>query len=101
MALTLPVMTSLLLLTSRPPRTHRRWYICASRGGEKAPMDTDAGASRRVTRVRATRLAATWATPLSILAGAATVLWSARHPAARPGSPPAPPRADEAPASPA
>jgi uncharacterized protein YjbI with pentapeptide repeats len=60
-------------------------------------VDTDGSASRPVARGRAARLAAGWATPLSILAGAVSVLWSARHVAVRPCAQTAPPKSPEPP----
>ena len=52
-------------------------------------MDTDASASHPAVSNRAARSAAQWATPLSILAGTVSVLWSARQLRAQPPSSPA------------
>jgi uncharacterized protein YjbI with pentapeptide repeats len=52
-------------------------------------MDTDARESRPAAANRAPRSAAVWATPLSILAGAVSVFWSARQLRAQAPSSPA------------
>lgn len=60
-------------------------------------MDTDARESRPAARNRAARSAALWATPLSILAGAVSVSWSAHQLRAR--APSSPTSADSSPTS--